>query len=162
MAWLSPPRSWPVTPITQSSRVWLTIVRIVAMPRPSSPTSHPRASSSSISLDALDRLPSLSFRRWITMPLRVPSGSRRGTAKQDSPASVFASIRNRSLIGAEQNHLCPVSAYGSPGPVDPVASARVVLARTSEPPCFSVMAMPAIAPAFGATPLPSAQRSSAS
>ena len=80
------------------------------------------------------------------MRLRVPSGSQRGTAKQDSPASVLASTRNRSDIGAEQNHLWPTSAYSSPGPRRPVGVARVVLARTSEPPCFSVMAMPAIAP----------------
>ena len=42
------------------------------------------------------------------MALRVPSGRQRGTTKQDSPAGVWASIKNRSLIGAEQNHLCPV------------------------------------------------------
>ena len=83
------------------------------------------------------------------MALRVPSGSQRGMAKQDRPASVYASVRNRSLIGAEQNHLWPVRAYSSPAPVAGlVATARVVLARTSEPPCFSVIAMPAMAPAF--------------
>ena len=57
-------------------------------------------------------------------------------------------------MGAEQNHLWPMSAYSSPGPAAPVGAARVVLARTSEPPCFSVMAMPAMAPALGAAPLP--------
>jgi hypothetical protein len=41
-------------------------------------------------------------------------------------------------MGAEQNHLWPVSSQ----PPAPSGSARVVLARTSEPPCFSVMAMP--------------------
>ena len=47
-------------------------------------------------------------------------------------------------MGAEQNHLCPVSRY-SPAPA---GTARVVFARTSEPPCFSVMAIPASRPAL--------------
>jgi hypothetical protein len=50
-----------------------------------------------------------------------------------------------SDIGAEQNHLWPVSAYSPPGPPPSTGSARVVFARTSEPPCFSVMAMPVVA-----------------
>ena len=58
------------------------------------------------------------------MALRVPSGSQRGTARHDSPASVWASIRNRSLMGAEQNHLWPTRAYSSPGPGAPVGVAR--------------------------------------
>jgi hypothetical protein len=45
-------------------------------------------------------------------------------------------------MGCEQNHLCPVSSYQP----SPAGSARVVLARTSEPPCFSVMAIPHSAP----------------
>ena len=48
-------------------------------------------------------------------------------------------------MGAEQNHLCPVSSYSPSTPVD---CARVVLARTSEPPCFSVMAIPLSALVF--------------
>lgn len=32
--------------------------------------------------------------------------------------------------------------------VDPTGIARVVLVRTSEPPCFSVMNMPMVAPVF--------------
>ncbi len=44
-------------------------------------------------------------------------------------------------MGAEQNHLCPVSRW-APSPAPGTGSARVVFARTSEPPCFSVMAMP--------------------
>ena len=101
-------------PITQSRRVWFTIVMIVATPRPSSPTRSPHTSSNSISPDAFDRLPSLSFSRWMWTGLRVPSGRWRGTAKHVMPASVLASMRNRSEPGAEQNHLCPVSRYPSP------------------------------------------------
>ena len=36
--------------------------------------------------EALDRLPSLSLSRWMWMPLRVPSGSIRGTRKQVQPS----------------------------------------------------------------------------
>jgi hypothetical protein len=50
-------------------------------------------------------------------------------------------------MGAEQNHLWPVSSY-SP---DPRATAVVVLERTSEPPCFSVIAIPQVAPCFCST-----------
>ena len=92
-------------PITQSSRVRVTICTIVATPRPSSPTSHAIVPSSSISLEAFERLPSLSFSRWMRNTLRVPSGSTRGTTKQLSPPGAWASTRNASLIGALQNHL---------------------------------------------------------
>ncbi len=56
-------------------------------------------------------------------------------------------------MGAEQNHLCPVITC-APSPWAGAGSARVVFARTSDPPCFSVMAMPASSPA-----LPSGGRS---
>ena len=80
--------------------------------------------------------------------LRSPSGVQRGSRKQDTPASVCARTRNASHIGAEQNHLWPVISYSAPGPPPFSARARVMLARTSEPPCFSVMAMPKSAPRF--------------
>jgi hypothetical protein len=44
----------------------------------------------------------------------------------------------------------PLVAGEAVGAVGGRASAVVVLARTSEPPCFSVMAMPQVAPAFSA------------
>lgn len=79
-------------------------------------------------------------------PFGCPPGSRRGTRKQDSPAavspvSVWARTRKASDCGAEQNHLCPVRDQVS----SPESVAVVVLARTSEPPCFSVIAMSKIA-----------------
>ena len=55
-------------PITQSRRVWLTISMIVGTPRPGSPTIRAHAPRNSTSEDALERLPSLSFRRWIWKP----------------------------------------------------------------------------------------------
>ena len=76
-----------------------------------------------------------------------PSGSQRGTRKQLRPASVWASVRKASDIGAEQNHLWPTSSKAP----SPIGVARVLLARTSEPPCFSVIAMPITAPRLAAT-----------
>ena len=49
-------------------------------------------------------------------------------------------------MGAEKNHLCPVIAKRWPQASVPSGMARVVLARTSEPPCFSVMPMPMVTP----------------
>ncbi len=136
-------------PITQSSRVCVTICTIVATPRPSSPTSHACVPANSISLDAFERLPSLSLRRWMRNTLRDPSGSTRGTTKQLSPPGACASTRKASLMGALQNHLCPVRRNSRPhASSTPVGSARVVFARTSDPPCFSVIAMPTRAERF--------------
>ena len=93
----------------------------------------------------MDRLPSLSFSRCSRKTLRLPSGSTRGTRKQVSPLpGTWARTRKRSHIGAEQNHLCPVSRQLP----SPASTARVVLARTSEPPCFSVIPIPASSPAL--------------
>ena len=80
--------------------------------------------------------------------LRSPSGVKRGKRKQETPASVWARTRKASHIGAEQNHLWPVISYSPPGPPPFSGTALVVLARTSEPPCFSVIAMPARQPGF--------------
>ncbi len=95
-------------PSALSSRVHATISMIVRTPRPSSPTRKPIVPSNSGSDEALERLPSLSLRRWIANGLREPSGRIRGTRKQVTPAAVWASTRNRSHIGALVNHLCPV------------------------------------------------------
>jgi hypothetical protein len=46
------------------------------------------------------------------------------------------------------NHLWPVTSYSVPGPPPFSARAVVVFARTSEPPCFSVIAIPQSAPAL--------------
>src|SRR5207247_2355716 len=129
-------------PMTQSRRVWFTISMMVGTPRPSSPTIRAQVRSSSTSLEALERLPSLSFRRWMWNRFRVPSGRKRGRRKHESPLSACARTRKASDMGAEQNHLWPVSSYSAPGPRPASATARVVLARTSEPPCFSVIAIP--------------------
>mmetsp|Transcript_48672 Transcript_48672/g.155520 ORF Transcript_48672/g.155520 Transcript_48672/m.155520 type:complete len:237 (-) Transcript_48672:96-806(-) len=133
----------------QSSRVCTTIVTIVRTPRPGSPSMRPQAERYSTSLDALDLSPIFSFSRCSMKPsLREPSGSQRGTTKQETPSFVCASVTKASLMGAEVNHLCPVSQKASPGPSWPgcTGSARVVLLRTSEPPCFSVIDMPTVAP----------------
>ena len=105
---------------------------IARTPRPSSPTSRPIAPSSTISAEAFERLPSLSLRRSIRN-----SGWPRSTRKHERPAGACASTRNASLIGAEQNHLCPSSSQTSPS-----GRAVVSFARTSEPPWRSVIAIP--------------------
>ena len=135
-------------PVEQSRRVWLTISMIVATPRPSSPTIRAQAPRNSTSLEAFERLPSLSLSRWMWKRLRSPSGVKRGSRKQERPPSAWARTRKASHIGAEQNHLWPVSSYSPPAPPPFSGTAAVVLARTSEPPCFSVIAIPHSAPAF--------------
>ena len=108
MARVSPVRMLVALPSVQSSRVRLTISMMVGTPRPSSPTSHAVAPSYSTSLEALAWLPSLSLSRCRNIRLRVPSGSTRGSRKQDSPPGAWASTRKMSHIGAEVNHLWPV------------------------------------------------------
>src|SRR5207237_2357572 len=86
------------------------------------------------------------FRRMIRKPaFKAPSGRKRGMRKHERPACSCARTRNASHIGAEQNHLWPVSTKPSAA-----GSARVVLARTSDPPCFSVIAIPKSTPDFRA------------
>ncbi len=80
---------------------------IVGTPRPSSPTIRAQAPRNSTSLEALERLPSLSLSRWMWKALRSPSGVQRGIRKQEMPESVWARTRKASHIGAEQNHLWP-------------------------------------------------------
>ena len=150
IAWATAARIPAAAPSAQSRRVWLTISMIVGTPRPSSPTSRAQAPRSSTSLEAFDRLPSLSLSRWIWIALRSPSGVKRGMKKHEIPPSACARTRNASHIGAEKNHLCPVSAYSAPGPPPLSGAATVVFARTSEPPCFSVIPMPHSAPALSA------------
>src|SRR6476620_11338862 len=89
---------------------------IVGTPRPSSPTSRAHAARNSTSLDAFERFPSLSLRRWMWKALRSPLGVNRGMRKHESPPSVCARTRNASHMGAEQNHLWPVISYSAPPP----------------------------------------------
>ena len=51
-------------------------------------------------------------------------------------------------MGAEKNHLWPTSVKRWPQASVPSGVACVVLARRSEPPCFSVMPMPMVRPRF--------------
>ena len=138
-------RMMPADPRMQSIRVAETISMIVRMPRPSSPRRTAWASLNSSSLEALDRLPSLSLSRTIDSALRLPSGRTRGTTKHVMPSGAWARTRKTSFIGADVNHLWPVMRYS---PWVSVGAATVVLVRRSEPPCFSVMPMPASRPAF--------------
>ena len=153
MALASARRISPAEPTAQSSRVYVTISMMVGTPRPSSPISQACAAWNSTSEEALERLPSLSFRRWKRSALTLPSGRKRGIRKQESPPGACASTRKASDIGADMNHLWPVMRYSAPGPPPPAGSAVVVLARTSVPPCFSVMPMPMVTPRLAAAGL---------
>jgi hypothetical protein len=72
--------------------------------------------------------------------MRKPSCGRSAT-KHVMPDSVCASVKNTSNTGCVQNHLCPVSSNQP----SPASSATVEFARRSEPPCFSVITIPACA-----------------
>lgn len=67
--------------------------------------------ANSTSLDALDLLPALSFRRCTKNRLKLPSGKVRGRKKQVTPPSTLARVKKPSDCGTEQNHLWPVSSY---------------------------------------------------
>ena len=73
-------------PITQSCRVSATIWRMVATPRPGSPTSHASAPWNSTSALALLQSPSLSFRRWMRIALRVAVGREARQQEARQPA----------------------------------------------------------------------------
>jgi len=94
-------------PSTQSSRVRLTISMIVRTPRPSSPTSQPTASSYSSSAEALERLPSLFLQPLQGEPVAGAVGQHPREQEAGQPAGSWASVRNRSDMGAEVNHLWP-------------------------------------------------------
>ena len=80
---------------------------------------------------------------------RSPFGFHLGTRKHDKPTLVLASTRKASHIGAEQKYLCPVRRYSDPLPtLEDTGFARVELALTSDPPCFSVINMPIVPPNF--------------
>jgi hypothetical protein len=88
------PRRIPdALPITQSSRVWVTISMIVATPRPSSPSSRAAAPRNSTSDEGSERVPSLSFNRWNSIP------APRSSTKHESPAGAWASTRKMSQGG---------------------------------------------------------------
>ena len=148
MALASAERMSPAEASAQSSRVCVTISMMVATPRPSSPMAQACAPANSTSEEAFERLPSLSFRRWKCRPFTLPSGRKRGIRKQVSPPAACASTRKASDMGADMNHLWPVTMYSAPEPRLPTGSAFVVAARTSVPPCFSVMPMPRVTALF--------------
>ncbi len=73
----------------QSKRVMATISMMVGTPRPSSPTIQARAPRYSISLEAFDQLPSLSFQALdVELVAAAVRPVRRGSRKQVRPLSV--------------------------------------------------------------------------
>ena len=135
-----------VEPSTQSSRVAATISMMVRTPRPSSPS---RCATRAVELQLRRRVGPVA--QLVLEAYDVEAVARRRPAapaaprSSVTPPSACASTRKTSFIGAEVNHLCPCSVYS---PSTDVRRASVTLARTSEPPCFSVIPMPASAPSL--------------
>ena len=76
----------PAEATAQSSRVNCTICRMVRMPAPSSPTRQANASVNSTSLEALERLPSLSLRRCKRSALTEAVGPKARHEEAGEPA----------------------------------------------------------------------------
>ena len=141
----APPAPSAAEPSTQSSRVVLTISMIAGTPRPGSPTSQPVVPSNSTSLEALDRSPSLSLSRCSAEHVARAVGQH---ARDEEAGDALVELGQHQEQVAHRRGgepLVPGQRVAAVGP----GTARVVLARTSEPPCFSVMPMPAISPALG-------------
>ena len=95
------------------------------------------------------RCPSCCFRRRICIGVlacrRAASAAAGSTTARPAPAPA----PGRRRTSAPRRSTCgrPVRRPG-PARSRPAGTARVVLARTSEPPCFSVIAMPMVMPCF--------------
>ena len=144
VALATPQRMPAAVPMTQSSRVWPTISMIVGTPRPRlADELRPRA----VQLDLARRVGAVA--ELVLQALEVHRVARavgqdpRQREARQALVGVCARTRKRSHIGAEQNHLWPVSVVlARPARRRRPARATVVFARTSEPPCFSVIAIP--------------------
>ena len=97
----------PAEESAHSSRVRWPIEIASRMPWPSSPMSRAYAPRNSTSEEAFDLLPDLSLRRWITIRLRLPSGSQPGTRKQETPRSVRASAMKTSRMRHREEPFMP-------------------------------------------------------
>ena len=99
----------------------------------------------STSEEALERLPSLSLRRWKRSALTLPSGQEARQQEAGEPALRLRQHQER--IAHRRRHEPFVAGEGySTRPAAAGWAAVVVLARTSVPPCFSVMPMPMVTP----------------
>ena len=131
-------------------------------PRPGSPTRHATAPSSSISAEAFDRLPSLSLSRCSRTRVAGAVGQHPGQQEAGEPPGRLREheerVRHRGgaepLVAGEPVRPAPSWSAAA------ARTARVVPARTSEPPCFSVIAIPASAAALVGAPGPARRRSS--
>ena len=83
---------------------------------------------------------------WIA--LRAPSGVQRGTRKQDRPAVGLRQHQEGVAHGRRHEPFVAGEAEDAASPSALTNAARVMLARRSEPPWFSVIAMPNSAPVF--------------
>ena len=132
----------------QSKRVMATISMIVGTPRPSG-SDHPAERAAQLRLARSVRdiahlaLEANDLQR-VLRSVRSPAGhekTRQAPRRlRQHEERVAHRRRDEELVADEFVSLPPPSA--------PTGMARVVLARTSEPPCFSVIAMPIVTPCF--------------
>ena len=133
---------------------------IVGTPRPSSPTRQASAASNSTSPEARDRVPSLSFSR--SDPEALVAGAVGEPSWQQEAGQPARRLGQDQERVAHRMRAEPLVAGQLVRPTASTGSARVVLARTSEPPCFSVMAIPQSAAVSGSTDVSRGSHSAAS
>ena len=121
----APRASSAAEPIAQSRRVKLTISTIRAIPSPSSPISQPCVPSNSTSRGCVAAIAELVLEAHDRKRIARSVGEHARHQETRKPAAACASTKNASLIGALQNHLCPVSRYSQPAPARPAGTARV-------------------------------------
>ena len=114
----------------------VTISMIVATPRPSSP-SRPRGRAAELDLARRERAGA----ELVLQPLQLEAGA----ALDDEAGEPARRLGQDEEHGAHRVRAEPLVAGQLVVP-SPAGSARVVPARTSEPPCFSVIAIPHSAP----------------
>ena len=121
---------------------------MVATPRPSSPMAQACAPANSTSEDAFERLPSLSFRRWKCRRVHAAVGQE--ARHQETGESACGLGQHQEGVRHRRGHEPLVAGddvFGARAAL-PTGSAFVVVARTSVPPCFSVMPMPMVTALF--------------
>ena len=117
------------------------------MPWPGSPMSWAIGAAELDLRGGVRLVAALSLRRWIMMPVaRCRPAASPARRSRRRPRSVRASVRKTSECGTEKNHLCPAMRQA----VAVRARRRVCVWRRSEPPCFSVIAMPTVTPVLSA------------
>ena len=126
----------------QSSRVSCTISMMVRTPRPPRRRARRTRRRTRLRDEALERLPSLSLSRW--KPQRVDRAVGAEARHQEAGEPARRLRQHQEGVAHRRRHEPFVA--GDRRSHRPPAARGVVLARTSVPPCFSVMPMPSVMP----------------